>query len=1115
MPTHAMEIGSRIVTKRKPKDASRRSILTPGQAPQVTRPQSAKLNAKFGDLTLQPTETTKKKRSRPTTARPRDPRFQPDYPQHESLQYNMLQVDENDNGDPLQPNATGAATLWSDDDDEDGDAVLDVEHALNPALMIPSCSKLKMLVVQAILEREECITTLHSGMREGWSPARLRTLVPALRMQSLAVVECVMSWKAAAADRCFLWDGASYLQKMVYDTDVLDPLLSRELGFDLVNNPFLSSVTLDAPQLKLLVACHTQNQDVVHCIARRVHFGTEDAPVDIATRLVLAMVAIVKEDMELQLQATLKDDAAWQPRPSAHHSNKKTKDRHRHQPPSKEKFRLDLSSATSSCAQDTSDAPASTEHSSRHRQGQRRTPATPTYSSPMATTPNLGRLSKQGAAAKSPPASTRTSARGLTSRVDKRRGKVDGGDDDNDDDRGHKLDLQHIFNLCNDVTSAASHLEKQMDVLETAQLAAVDPNAPRLVVPAPRASVEGLNIETRTTRRETTNRVHECAAMENPSTDTTLLRQDKDDLDVYMQELSARIATLKTLGNGGDEEERDPPEAILTRKSPGHRREAEGPTTRAANRRKSPTVQQQQTKQKTPKSVKKEKRREHDDASAPLAVDDDITWILANAAPASNDPPHNNVAAATTPPSVSSRPTATKSPKRLQRTDHTSTKKKKKTSMSTEQPAPVEVLLAPNVRGVKVKAYAHDGQPPESGAVQTKATIASDVVVPAHVSTAKAGSQNNSEVSRPHRRTSAAASHRARCVLQHRAAVKLQAWWRGQSVRRARHRHRRREAFAVATIEDFWRAHVCRRRQRQKENARRHEEHNHAATKLQTWQRRRAVTMRQDAAARQLQRQWRHYDATQRAALQQQHKASRRIQSTWRGRRRRRCVDPPSPEQPPPPHASTSSSPRPRRSLSPARTRDLVSHILGTAWELYCARYNAASVIQSCYWTYKFNQQHARLFSPPSADTAVASYQPTHSADADGIQDQYATDEFEDDVAPQPDDTDVHPQVLLAKYFVEWMTNRLRRIQYRELARRARLERLRQSFACWHVTSRASCRVRLAFVGWRDQALLERTKRVQTRAEFAQSAKAWKKMQGNVDRSKKQPTSGSSDTHNT
>ncbi|RHY94381.1 hypothetical protein DYB31_002105 [Aphanomyces astaci] len=127
------------------------------------------------------------------------------------------------------------------------------------------------------------------------------------------------------------------------------------------------------------------------------------------------------------------------------------------------------------------------------------------------------------------------------------------------------------------------------------------------------------------------------------------------------------------------------------------------------------------------------------------------------------------------------------------------------------------------------------------------------------------------------------------------------------------------------------------------------------------------------------------------------------------------------------------------------------------------------------------------------------------------LQDQYADEGFESEGSARcgtssttPHDTRhdaathaVHTDVklMVMPYFILWMTNRLRCVQYRDLERRAKRERVRLAYMTWHDQSRRIVRVRTAFCGWRDQAQFEKDKRVQTRAEFAQSAKAWKQLQ--------------------
>ncbi|CAK4077142.1 unnamed protein product [Aphanomyces euteiches] len=387
-----------------------------------SRPQSAKTNAKFVGLTLQPHE--KKKRSRPTTAQSRDTRFQPGYPQRDSRQYTEHERQEYQGNEPI--------ALWSDDDEED-EGQVEMEH-IAPQPLRTSSSDLKMLVVQAILQREECVATLQDGVLEGWRSPRLWSLLAPLRLYSLAAVEAIVQWKVAAGDRCFLWKGESYLRKMAHDASFLDGYLSNDMGFSLDNNPFISSLALNAPQLKLLVCCqHKQNDDVVHCIARRIRLGAhEETDEVLAKRVVLASVAMAKEEMELQLDASLQlNTLEW----------------------SSEQRATTAIIAKPSSRLESDSPPAPTRFISLATLDRLSTPKR--YSS---SKPNQRKSTTSNASLPQPQESRTTSSTPAL---------VPSATEDQEDSQVH-MDLRRIFDLCNDVKSAATDLERQLNVLDSA-----------------------------------------------------------------------------------------------------------------------------------------------------------------------------------------------------------------------------------------------------------------------------------------------------------------------------------------------------------------------------------------------------------------------------------------------------------------------------------------------------------------------------------------------------------------------------------------------------------------------------------------------------------------------
>ncbi|RHY96495.1 hypothetical protein DYB35_006024 [Aphanomyces astaci] len=474
------------------------------------RPQSAKLNAKFLDLTLRP---EKKKRGRPTTAKQREVKFSPEYPKRGQL-----------NNDVHEPNATAAA-LWSDDDDDEGGYVVDDSSSVELKVAAPSCSKLKVIVVQAILQREECLATIVEGCQEGgWRPgndgiSRILPLLAPLRLLSLAVVESILRWKVAADNRAFLWDGASYLHKMTSDTNVLDPFLSLELGFPMRRNPFMSSMALDTPQLTLLVCCpHKQQRtdDVVQCIARRLHFGTlEPGDMALNTRVISAMVAIVKEDMETQLDQEVMLGQT------------------------QHKASLDLDMSTISFEPDPEATVATIPTlKQQQQQQQQRQPELSAVYSPFQRVPRDPRNDSATNTSKNS-----SSFRKLLHPVPTTNETLGRGTSDNDDDVHD--DLQRIFSLCNDVSTAASQLKRQLHVLDTA----TKMDAPYATIfcalePIPSYPTSPL---------ATPLRRGDLASPSSPIQSTPshdIISAKDDNLTSYIESLSARIDRLRAFDVG-------------------------------------------------------------------------------------------------------------------------------------------------------------------------------------------------------------------------------------------------------------------------------------------------------------------------------------------------------------------------------------------------------------------------------------------------------------------------------------------------------------------------------------------------------------------------------------
>ncbi|KDO33954.1 hypothetical protein SPRG_01232 [Saprolegnia parasitica CBS 223.65] len=115
----------------------------------------------------------------------------------------------------------------------------------------------------------------------------------------------------------------------------------------------------------------------------------------------------------------------------------------------------------------------------------------------------------------------------------------------------------------------------------------------------------------------------------------------------------------------------------------------------------------------------------------------------------------------------------------------------------------------------------------------------------------------------------------------------------------------------------------------------------------------------------------------------------------------------------------------------------------------------------------------------------------------------YMSDEFDDVAPPAVSLTPslpslLSPRALQLTYFVEWMTNSLRCVQFRSIQTRALRHRRLDAFRAWEATTDGWRRRRDAFHAWADVASAEATKRAQLRIEFAQDAKAWKKLRSGV-----------------
>ncbi|ETW04744.1 hypothetical protein H310_03892 [Aphanomyces invadans] len=1057
-----MEIGCRIVTKRPTRTSptrQRQSLQQPSAA--SMRPQSAKLNAKFHDLALRP---EKKKRGRPTTAKSRDVKFTPEYPQRGQHRNHLDRIH-----DTRKPTAT--AELWSDEEDDDGGVLGDDPAISNTIVAAPNCSKLKMTVVQSILQREECLATIVERCREGrWGSEGTGQILPLLvplRLHSLAVVESIQRWKAAANNRAFVWDDASYLHKMTTDTDILDQYLSLELGFPVVRNPFLSSMALDTPQLTLLVCCpHKPHRTdhVVQCIARRLHFGDlEPGDMTLNARVISALVAIVKEEMERRL-----DEEA-------------TKSTHPH----KTSCHLDILTLN---VEPESEGPVVAAQN-KHTQRQQLLHQTAASSRQLSVEKQRASPSKQNHQDMplQKPCTNRLGNVPLGASIQANAVPLN--------DEPVNADLRRIFALCSDVTTAASHLQRQLHVLDTVtQDATTATNSHERMVPL-RSSLP-FHASSLATPGVGDSTSAELPLPNLSSSSTTAILGNQDNLTSYIDTLSARIARLRALDadsaldtdyvhiahprrdSMNDDTSPLPIEPRLHGAS--FKQSSEAPSLekfgvkRMVDMQHNTQAKTHSTNSLDPSSrrspvASKKSAKPHDRSDKAVATQALFTCSK-----------QNRVASSTR-----STPLRTS----LGRTSD---------EIAEDANNPGNVVLHPSPVQAK-RDNSRTGQPPR----QNKPRMPYEAI---DVDQPVADKRPVSKIiprDAEHARRRKTGDHRMHCVAQHRAALRLQAWWRYILRQRSRYQSRRCQAFAVQTIEWAYMRHRRRRRSCVDQGGRSEDEkHAKVATMLQEWARRRTA----------IRREWR-------ARCYKKHRevAGRSIQRSWREYRQ---------------HKTTAIA---------AMVECTWKRMVTSVWTHVCARSHAAATIQRSYLTWQFNRQaHLQAAIIEAAPPiAVVAPQPSILAETSRgcippllttiertIQDQYADEGFESDASGgrdhnadpsstrgdicratpndcgddnvYTDDTipeDVDPKAVLMPYFVLWMTNRLRRIQYRDLVRRAKRERVRLACKTWHDQSRRSRRVRTAFRAWNDQTQFEKDKRVQTRNEFALSAKAWKQLQ--------------------
>jgi hypothetical protein len=145
------------------------------------------------------------------------------------------EINGNDDGENDQHKngtmTTGRLPFDSDSDSDSKDAsnVItfgDPSSSSSAAYRMVTCSKLKMSIMQHILQREECINDLLIGIRDHVDAAEIFSLLAPLRLCTLAVVETIVEWKKKATTsstrkrereknhRSFQWQGQSYLLKV-------------------------------------------------------------------------------------------------------------------------------------------------------------------------------------------------------------------------------------------------------------------------------------------------------------------------------------------------------------------------------------------------------------------------------------------------------------------------------------------------------------------------------------------------------------------------------------------------------------------------------------------------------------------------------------------------------------------------------------------------------------------------------------------------------------------------------------------------------------------------------------------------------------------------------------
>ncbi|OQR83671.1 hypothetical protein ACHHYP_14421 [Achlya hypogyna] len=606
-----------------------------------------------------------------------------------------------------------------------------------------------------------------------------------------------------------------------------------------------------------------------------------------------------------------------------------------------------------------------------------------------------------------------------------------------------RSELQRIFDLCNDVTAAAGHLQVQLQALDEAT------GAPPTVPP-----------------RSVVRRLPPPEPEPPSAAEMIEILQDDD----FLHSLSGRLQTLRALVAQDDASETrgiaPTPEALLSSALAGS-------DCAAWNERIEPTPEPMHTP--PAKRLRKKKLKANATSQQPRpATPKDIT----RASAAGIKSPVVKSPGAKSPVAKSS---VTKSPVTKTAAPKPSTTKSyvKASALNVTTAAPT----LPLATTVAVRRSLFEPIVPllDTAAVLPEPTPAS-----------------------LHRRRSL--DHRRWCLLQHHhsVAATVQRWWRGAHRRKRSNRqaalcHHRRQRAAVRTIEVFWRDSVDRWMRR----------HRAAAFIQMSWlafadwrrqQQARRARMAEVMGGLVVQCIHRAIDRHVRT-----HAAATTI-SRWVLRCQRRPV--------PPLCAADESGNAALLCEAVADTAASSSPvILASNPVVHSAALEAAAACAPLVEPLSASCESPKpLVVEPSEPMVGVPPAQIRGPDTDATV-FYLSEDFEPDPVPTrpsspPSEATtastprlasasksiLSPRALLLTYFVEWMTNTLRRVQFRSIRTRANQRQVAGAMEQWQRQAVAQRRQRNAFVAWRDIARAEKAARAARRIEFAADAKAWKKL---------------------